>query len=302
MKYGNEKFGRLKTVMLHNPKKSLKLINDKNFKKYLFDNVPNIPKFLDEHDRYRKLLESYGIEVLELSDYVKNTELLNKHPNQVYVHDSSVITSKGAFLSAMAFFGRKNENLVIKEALTNLNIPIFSERTKEEIFEGFLPFSKNIAIVADTERHNSLGINSFFKDALKIFKEVIHLKIPKERDFMHHDMIIGRLKKDLLLCYMDAIKKAEVIRKNERFDINFEKYMFDKKIDIIPVSKNEQQKWATSFVPLESGTIFNYDISLSKDTQAKLKDRGVEVISFSPKSILTGCGSLNCITLQLYRE
>ena len=72
--------------------------------------------------------------------------------------------------------------------------------------------------------------------------------------------------------------------------------------DLVLVSKEEQKKWATSFVPLEPGAIFNYDLSLTQKTKKELKDKGVELISFSPKALLAGCGSLNCITLQLYRK
>ena len=301
MRYGNEHFGRLETVLLHNPKDSLHRITKQNFKKYLFDELPNIKQFIKEHNQYRELLKIHGVEVLELSDYVSDKTLLNNSPNMAYVHDVAVVTSKGAFISKMAFSGRKNEDRIIKEAFERLGIPLCSERGKEEIFEGFLPYSKKLAILVETERYNVTGVHSFLKDALDVFDEILYVKVPPNRIFMHYDMIIGRLKKDLVLCYPDAILKTELITKNERFEVDFMDFFSDKNIGMIPVSQEEQKRWATSFVPLEPGLILNYDISLNKKTKKKLKDHDVEVISFSPKALLSGSGSLNCLTLQIYR-
>ena len=48
--YGCEKLGKLRKVLLHKPINSLKLINENNYKFYLFDADPDIEKFLEEHD------------------------------------------------------------------------------------------------------------------------------------------------------------------------------------------------------------------------------------------------------------
>lgn len=302
MRYGNEHFGRLETVLLHNPKESLHLITKQNFKKYLFDNPPNIKQFITEHNQYKDLLNFYGVEVLELSDYLTDKTLLNSSPNIAYTHDVAVITSKGAFISKMAFSARKNEDRIMKEAFDRIGIPIYSERGEKEIFEGFLPYSKKLAILVETERHNATGVRSFLNDALNVFHEILYVKVPPNRIFMHYDMIIGRLKKDLILCYPDVIRKTELITKNERFEADFQEYLSDKNIGMIAVSKEEQKRWATSFVPLEPGLIFNYDISLKEKTKKILKEHDVEMISFSPKALLSGSGSLNCLTLQIYRK
>lgn len=303
MKFGTENFKRLRIVMLHNPKESLKLINRKNYRKYLFDEVPDISKFCREHENYKKLLKKYGIEVLELSDFVRtNKDLLNKRPNLAFLHDIAVITSKGAILSNMAFWGRKNENLVVKEALTNLKIPIFMEFEKNEFFEGFLPLSKEVALVANTERYNELGINEFCTRAPTLFEEIILVQVPQARRFMHADMIFGRVKEDLAIAYLPAFEHVEIITKNKRFVVNFEEYMNKKGIELINISSEEQKNWGCSFVPLEPGIIFHYDIALNKKTKLKLKEKGVKIIEFSPKALLAGGGSLRCLTCQILRE
>lgn len=84
-KYGTEKLGKLKSVMLHTPETSIGIINKKNYKYYLFNQVPDQQKFISEHFRYSQFLKSLGLEVFQLSGFVsENTALLNKLPNLTY--------------------------------------------------------------------------------------------------------------------------------------------------------------------------------------------------------------------------
>ena len=149
--YGCEEFGRLARVMLHRPGSELELINHDNHRQWLFDRVPDIGRFIDEHDRYRQLLISHGVDVLELSDYVNDHhEMVARMPNLTYLHDIAVISSKGAILSSMAWEGRKNEEIVVREALTNLGIPILIEADATQgAFEGCQVMPK---IVGDQSR------------------------------------------------------------------------------------------------------------------------------------------------------
>jgi hypothetical protein len=70
--YGIEKFGRLKAALLHRPDQSLAKITEDNREFFLFDKVPDVNDYLMEHQRYCDLLESHGVTVYQLSDYVNN--------------------------------------------------------------------------------------------------------------------------------------------------------------------------------------------------------------------------------------
>lgn len=61
--------------------------------------------------------------------------------------------------------------------------------------------------------------------------------------------------------------------------------MQERGMEIIPVSNSEQSRLACSFVPLESGTIFHYDIALDQETRKKLASEGVEIIHFHPDAM-----------------
>ena len=301
-KYGVEKFGRLKKVMLHKPVDTLKRVYQDNFNMFT-NGIPDVNKYLEEHDEYEKLLEKYGVEVLHLCDYVnKNIELMNNHQTITCLHDSSVITSKGAILSRMCHPGRLGEEIVIKEALTNLGIPIFFEFAADDRFEGCLLLSPETIFIANTERHTKESIEKFIPRALELFDEIIYVDIPKEKRFMHPDMIFSRVSPSLSLVYLPAFLKTYHITRDKKTEIDFEKFMNSRSIELINVSDEEQRRWGCSFVPLEPNTFFNYEFSLNAQTRKKLEQRGVQIIGFNVSNFFYDGGSLRCHTLRLLRE
>ena len=302
--YGCDKLGRLRSVLLHNPGEELSLVDKSNYKQWLFDKVPNIEKFREEHNRYRDLLISHGVKVYELSDYVEhNRELIPTMPNLTYLHDVAVISNLGAILSRMIQIGRKNEEIVVKEALNNLGIPIFSEfEDDDDVFEGCLLLSDETMLVANTERHSYSSIMKFIPTALQKFKEVIYVDLPRSRRFMHPDTIFNRVKHDLALAYLPVFKETFLFTDGTQRKIDFRSYMKQNGFKIIGVSDSEQKRLACSFVPLVSGVIFHYDNALDDQTKKKLVKQGVDLILFHPNALLAGGGSLRCLTLRLNRQ
>ena len=302
--YGCEEFGRLTRVMMHRPGKELELISHENHRQWLFDRVPDIDRFIEEHDRYRELLVSYGVDVLEVSDYVnEHHELMARMPNLMYLHDIAVISSRGAILSSMAWEGRKDEEIVVREVLTNLGIPIFIDfDDPSDAFEGCLLLSPETVLVAETERHSREAIDKFVRKALTAFREVIYVDIPKARRYMHPDTIYNRVSTHLAITYLPAFKTSYLFTSRGVDRIDFAEYMRHKGVELINVSDSEQLRLACSFVPLQPGVIFHYDTALDKETQALLARKGVEIIFFHPEAITAGGGSLRCITLRLHRE
>ena len=302
--YGCEEFGRLTHVMMHRPGRELELINDENHQRWLFDRVPDLGRFIEEHDRYRQLLISHGVEVLELSDHVNmHHELTARMPNLMYLHDIAVISRKGAILSTMAWEARKNEEDVVREALTNLGIPIFIEfDDHEDAFEGCLLLSPGTVLVAETERQNRTTIAKFVRKALTAFQEVIYVDVPKARRYMHPDTIYNRVTTDLAIAYLPAFKDGYLYTNKGIDKINFAGHMRRKGVELINVSDSEQRRLACSFVPLQPGVIFHYDTALDRETQGLLARKGVEIIFFHPNALTAGGGSLRCITLRLHRE
>jgi arginine deiminase len=303
IEYGCDELGRLKSVLVHTPGDELSLINKSNYKQWLFDEVPNIYGYAKEHKNYQELLESNGVKVYELEDYVDdNVDLMRKMPNLTFLHDVAVISRKGAILSKMHPPAREREEIVVKEALNNLGIPILKEFNGEGFFEGCLLLSKEMIFVADTERHTYPLVKEFISNVISEFDEVIYTRIPKARRYMHPDTVFNRIREDLALAYLPAFEETCLFTEDSRERIDFNTFMREKGIEIIPISDSEQSRLACSFVPLENGTIFHYDTALDQETKRKLENEGVEIIPFHPEAMHAGGGSLRCHTLRLCRR
>ena len=307
--YGCDEFKPLKSVLMHQPReKALEMITETNHNQLLFDWVPDIDKFIEEHKQYQQLLESHGVKVHLLDDHIQHfSEHLNRMPNIHYMHDNAVITRHGAILSHMAFDGmawvaRKDEELVVKEALTDLGIPIYIDFNEPyDWFEGCLLLSPDTILVAHSERHTMSGIQRFISKALGKFKEIIYVDMPDARRYMHPDTIYNRVDHDLAIVYPPAFKKTILFTHDKQEEIDFFSFMNDRGVEMIEVSDSEQLRLACTFVPLRPGAIFHYDTALDDKTQAKLVNRGVELILFHPKALIAGGGSLRCLTQRLWR-
>lgn len=302
-KYGADKLGCLKKAMLHCPEQSIRRVNENNLQFYLFDSVPDADRYIEEHNAYRQLLTEHGVEVYELSDLiVNNRELMSYLPNLAYLNDSSVITGKGAILSAMCPGGRQYEELVVGEALTTLGIPILHACEPGEQFEGLIPLSPDALFIGDTERHSKTSIERFCAFALQHFAEIVYAELPQARRFMHPDMVFNQISDQLGLFFLPAYLHCWHIEKDRREEIDFRIWMKQRGVELVPVSDEEQQKWATSFIVLGPNHIINYDISLKHDTRNMLESMGVRFTQFHPEALLAGGGSLRCLTLRLLQE
>ncbi len=303
IQYGIEKFGRLKAVMLHWPEKSITKVTGANMKHFLFDRVPDVDRYLDEHRRYSQLLEQNGVTVYYLSELItRNIELLERLPNLAYLHDIAVISSRGAIVSKMSSRGRSHEEIVVGEALEKLGIPTLYEPPEGDCFEGCLLLDSSTVFVADTERHNSLSIKRFIDFIAPYFEHVIYAIIPKERRYMHPDMVMNRMTDNLMVYYPPAFLNTYLVTKTGITQIDIKNWMKNRHVELVPLSDSEQQHWGTSFVPLEPGLIINYDFSLELQTIKTLEHEGIRFIHFHPDALLAGGGSLRCLTMRLYRE
>lgn len=301
--YGIEHFGRLKKAMLHRPEQAIKLVTEENRGYYLFDGVPNVDRYLEEHQQYETLLRSQGVEVLLLADYVaRNVDLIACLPNLAYLHDTAVVTSHGFILSRMSSMARCHEEIVVKEALLSAGIPLLYEPAAGDAFEGCLLVSPATVFVADTERHSRASIERFITGMLEHFDEVIYAQIPQERRFMHPDMVLNRMTEQLMVYYPPAFLQTYLVTKQRRTEVELKACLHARNIELVPLSDGEQQRWGSSFVPLQPGLILNYDISLEPGTISLLEREGVRFIHFHPDALLAGGGSLRCLTLRLWRE
>jgi arginine deiminase len=301
--YGCETGGKLQNAILHTPGEELELINEDNYRYWLFDRVPDVAKFVDEHLRFRDLLRSQGITVYELEELAPScSHLIRKHPNSMYVNDVALLSRRGAMISRMAYDARRGEPEIIKTALLNAGIPIVHEFTSEEdVFEGGVFFGESSLFVAQTERHKRSSVNKFIEKMLPNFSEIILVDLPKTRRFMHPERVFKLIRKNLALAYMPAIHQAFQITSSGTIPIDFVSFIKSRGIEVVNVSDFEQQRHACSFLSIDESVMLHNDTALDTATRRLLVSKGVEFIFFHSDALHSGGGSLNCLTLPLLR-
>jgi len=302
LSYGCDRLGRLTDALVHTPGRELELITEDNYEEWLFDSVPDIGGFIEEHEQYCDLLRLLGVSVHQVRDFTSD-RLMEKLPNLTYLHDVAVISGRGAILSKMTFPSRQREEVVVRKALDALGIPIWIDFDDPgDGFEGCLLLGESSMLVAETERHRNGSVMRFIELALEGVDEVLYVDVPDARRFMHPDTVFNRVSSDLALVYPPAFEKVYLFTRGCVTETTIEEFTGGKGVELLPVSDAEQARLACSFVPIDDGAIVHYDTALAPATVKKLERRGVDIYTFHPEALVAGGGSLRCITLRLHRE
>ena len=125
---------------------------------------------------------------------------------------------------------------------------------------------------------------------------------------MHLDMFWIPLAPDLVLAYGAEIDQREVIRVTHNSDMfiteelgSFREFHADKGIEIIEVSKQEQENFATNLLNLGNKTVI---VALSTNTRVitELEKRGYRVLSAELNKLVNGYGATHCLTAPVRRS
>lgn len=278
VRYGCETFSRLTCVMLHRP-----------------DRMPESRRLCEEHDRYRQLLESLDIKVLELSDYIERSNInAQAVPYSIHLHHIATICSSGAVVGSAAAGGRSAAPAVVQEALRSLGIPILIEAAEPgDGFAGCILLSP-LTVLAAVEAGNRSTMLKVASRLLEHFQEVVCAELPERR---HPGTIYNRVSARLGMAYLPALQQVYSVTRGGIERIDFVEHMRRRGIEIINVSDSEHRRLACAFIPLEPGVIIQCDGALDAETQHVLARTGAEIIFFRSKS-----GNWPCKTLRLHRE
>jgi arginine deiminase len=124
---------------------------------------------------------------------------------------------------------------------------------------------------------------------------------------MHLDMFWIPLAPDLVLTYGEEINQREVIRITHNSDMfiteelgSFREFHADKGIEIIEVTKQEQENFATNLLNLGNKTVI---VALSTNIRiiAELEKRGYRVLSAELNKLVNGYGATHCLTAPVRR-
>jgi len=125
---------------------------------------------------------------------------------------------------------------------------------------------------------------------------------------MHLDMFWIPLAPDLVLAYGNEIDQREVVRVTHNSAMfiteelgSFRQFHRNKGIEIIEVTKQEQENFATNLLNLGNKTVI---VALSTNTRVinELKKRGYRVLSAELNKLVNGYGATHCLTAPIRRH
>jgi len=246
--------------------------------------------------------------------------------NIFYGRDQSQALTDKMVLSVLKWGIRRPEVAIFKEALLELGYGDALVEIERGTFEG-----GDIAVFGNT-CYIGVGARTSFSAAKNLCRKigpsmerqgiqilaVVNKRHAEEAAFygapttehmqlMHLDMFWIPLAPDLVLAYGEEINQREVIRITHNSDMfiteelgSFREFHADKGIEIIEVTKQEQENFATNLLNLGNKTVI---VALSTNTRVivELQKRGYRVLSAELNKLVNGYGATHCLTAPVRR-
>ena len=291
MKVGSQsEIGRIKRLLLkHTRDAFLSQVNiQAQWKELNYSGPPDFDRAVEEYDGFIRLLERFIPEIHFLpSD--DRTGL-----DSIYVHDSLIITDKGALLCRMGKEKRQGEPLAAEEFLKELRIPILGSINGEGKLEGgdLVWIDGRTIAVGLGYRTNEEGIRQLKELTSDSVDEYFVVPLPHwegPEGVMHLMSLISPVRRDLAVVYPRLLP------------VPFREWLLQRKIRLLEVPDSEFETMACNVLAVEPGECIM--ISGNPQTKRLLEEAGVHVYEYEGEEISRkGAGGPTCLTRPLLRE
>ena len=299
-------FSRLQKVLMHSPGSELDLIDSKSFKKYLYRDVVFRDKFRREHEDFVKVLREEGVEVVLLSDILRDDEktksLMCQCPNLVYIRDIVSVARAGSIVMRMMSKVRAKEPEIAKLALDKLGVPKLMEVSSPGTMEGgdLVYMSDKILLVGMGDRTNSIALKQLLEHLKENDLDTV-IAVPLPVWAVHLDGLLMFLDRDLCIIHKRSlIGRSTLIESNgKKRRIDLIDYLTNKGFQFIEVTDYERHMRAANLVAIEPRKAIGY---AGIDRVKKLLiQSGVDLIEIEGSELIRGGGGPHCMTAPILR-
>ena len=258
------------------------------------------------------------------------TFVLPPLPNQMFVRDTSAWMYGGVSINPMAFPARRRETLHLDAVYRHH--PLFSSASFPIWYDGgdrypavieggdLLVVGNRTLLVGMGERTSPQGVEALTRSMFDAgaLDAVIAVELPKMRAYMHLDTVLTQVDRDAFVVYnglRDRMRPFVVTRgSGGHLQVEAEDDLFTTLARVLDVPRirtfetggNEliaaREQWddGNNLLAVEPGVVIAYERTV--DTNQRLRDDGVEVLTIPGFELGRGRGGPRCMTCPLRRD
>jgi N-dimethylarginine dimethylaminohydrolase len=253
-----------------------------------YSEPPDYDNAIKEYDEFSRILEGLVPEI----HYLPSDEETGL--DSIYVHDSLILTNKGAVLCSMGKEMRRGEPSAAREFLEGLDIPILGSITDKGRLEGgdVVWMDERTVVVGMGYRTNPEGIRQFKELIKDLVDELTIVPLPHwegPEDVMHLMSLISPVRHDLSVVYSRLLP------------VPFREWLLQRGIRFLDVPDSEFGSMGCNVLAVAPGKCVM--LSGNPMTKRMLEEEGVEVYEYTGEEISKkGAGGPTCLTRPLLRE
>jgi arginine deiminase len=258
------------------------------------------------------------------------TFVLPPLPNQMFVRDTSAWMYGGVSINPMAFPARRRETLHLDAVYRHH--PLFSSASFPIWYDGgdrypavieggdLLVVGGRTLLVGMGERTSPQGVEALTRSMFDAgaLDAVIAVELPKMRAYMHLDTVLTQVDRDAFVVYnglRDRMRPFVVTSgSGGHLHVEAEDDLFTTLARVLDVPRirtfetggNEliaaREQWddGNNLLAVEPGVVIAYERTV--DTNQRLRDDGVEVLTIPGFELGRGRGGPRCMTCPLRRD
>lgn len=193
---------------MYKPSNELSIINESNYKEYLFRDVIKLTAFQEQYNDYLDVFREHDVDVFLLNEAMKSVNWTPKFfpPNLMFMRDVFAVLENIIVLSNMRYEIRRYEPYIIRKVFEKLGWKIMSIFKNIEYFEGgdFFYLNENTILLEYGPRTSFQAAYKLGKQINDNFsKDVILVSLPSHR--VHLDGTMMVLDKDLIVAHKQSL-------------------------------------------------------------------------------------------------
>ena len=256
---------------------------DRQWRELNFTARPDLPKALEQYERFVDLLQGSGARILQCTGKANALSL-----DSIYVRDASVMCAKGAILCRMGKPQREGEPAALADCFRHFGIPVAGVIEPPGTLEGgdVTWLGPRLPAVGRGYRTNDEGIRQLREILGDTIDALLVAPLPHYRgpgDVFHLMSILSPVDQDLAIVYSPLMA------------VTFREALLGLGYTLVEVPDDEFESMGANVLALSPRRCLMVDGN--PKTRAALEEAGAEVLVYDGSEIsLKGGGGPTCLT------